>query len=79
MQNAPLGAFCNTFDLHYVIIGLKNQFWVFPGMAVLYSVNCMHKFILKIILCAWVKVFRVNPKLRILKMLNWADYSSFTD
>ena len=29
MQNAPLGAFCNTFDLHYAIIGLENQFSVF--------------------------------------------------
>ena len=25
MQNAPLGAFCNTFDLHLAIIGLENQ------------------------------------------------------
>ena len=24
-----LGAFCNTFDLHKVIIGLENQFLVF--------------------------------------------------
>ena len=24
-----LGAFCNTFDLHYVIISLEKQFWVF--------------------------------------------------
>ena len=21
------GAFCNTFDLHYAIIGLENQYW----------------------------------------------------
>ena len=27
MQNAPLGAFCNTFDLQKAIIGLKKQFW----------------------------------------------------
>ena len=26
---AELGAFCNTFDLHQVIIGLENQFLVF--------------------------------------------------
>ena len=25
----PLGAFCNTFDLHYVTISLENQFLVF--------------------------------------------------
>ena len=29
LQNAPLGAFCNTFDLHEAIIGLENQFFVF--------------------------------------------------
>ena len=29
MQNAPLGAFCNTFYLHKAIIGLENQFLVF--------------------------------------------------
>ena len=29
LQNAPLGAFCNTFDLHYAIIGVKNKFWSF--------------------------------------------------
>ena len=26
MQNAPLGAFCNTFDLHYAIIRLGSIF-----------------------------------------------------
>ena len=31
MQNAPLGAFCNTIDLHEAIIGLENQFWSFWG------------------------------------------------
>ena len=29
LQNAPLGAFCNTFDLHSVIMGLNKQFLVF--------------------------------------------------
>ena len=29
LQSAPLGAFCNTFDLHSAIIGLENQFLVF--------------------------------------------------
>ena len=34
MQNAPLGAFCNTFDLHKAIIGPENQFSVFLRVAV---------------------------------------------
>ena len=29
MQNAPPGAFCNTFDLHLAIIGIENQVLVF--------------------------------------------------
>ena len=29
MQNAPLGAFCNTFYLNLVIIGIEKQFLVF--------------------------------------------------
>ena len=29
MQNAPFGAFCNTFDLHKAIVGLKTNFWSF--------------------------------------------------
>ena len=29
MQNAPIGAFCNTFDLHSAIIGLVNQYLLF--------------------------------------------------
>ena len=31
LQNAPLGAFCNTFDLHLAIISLENQFLVFES------------------------------------------------
>ena len=41
LQNAPLGAFCNTFDLHYVIICLENQFVVFLGVAVLHRFYCI--------------------------------------
>ena len=26
IAECSLGAFCNTFDLHFVIIGLENQF-----------------------------------------------------
>ena len=39
MQNA-LGAFCNTFDLHYAIISLENQFLVFvlSGQVLLYKI-----------------------------------------
>ena len=30
LQNAPLGAFYNTFDLYFsAIIGIENQFWGF--------------------------------------------------
>ena len=29
LQNAPFGAFCNTFDLHKAMIGLEKQFLVF--------------------------------------------------
>ena len=28
IAECSLGAFCNTFDLHKVIIGHENQFWV---------------------------------------------------
>ena len=28
LQNAPLGAFCNTIDLHYGIIGLETYFFL---------------------------------------------------
>ena len=34
LQNAPFGAFCNTFDLHKAIIGPENQFSVFLRVAV---------------------------------------------
>ena len=40
MQNAPLGAFCNTFDLHLAIIGLEKQFLVFLKVAVLHRFYC---------------------------------------
>ena len=35
-----LGAFCNTFDLHSAIIGLKNQFSVSLRVAVLHRFYC---------------------------------------
>ena len=28
-QNAPIGAFCNTFELHLALIGFEKQFLVF--------------------------------------------------
>ena len=40
LQNNPLGAFCNTFDLHYAIIGLENHFFVFLRVAVLHRFYC---------------------------------------
>ena len=35
--------FCNTFDLHYAIIGLENKFLVFLRVAVLYRFYCTIK------------------------------------
>ena len=29
IAECSLGAFCNTFDLHLLIIGLENQFLIF--------------------------------------------------
>ena len=40
LQNAPLGAFCNAFDLHYATIGLDNQFFIILRLAVLHRFNC---------------------------------------
>ena len=43
LQNAPLGAFCNTFDLHSAIIVRENHFWSFLRVAVFYTgFNCNH-------------------------------------
>ena len=36
-----LGAFCNTFDLHWAIICLENQFVVFLRVAVLHRFYCI--------------------------------------
>ena len=42
LQNAPIGAFCNTFDLHLAIIGLekKHYFFIFLKVAVLDRFYC---------------------------------------
>ena len=45
LQNAPLEAFCNTFDLHWGIISLEKQFLVFLRLAVLERFYCI-----------WIKV-----------------------
>ena len=42
LQNAPLGAFCNTFDLHSAIIGLEKQFSVFLRVVVLHRFYYNH-------------------------------------
>ena len=42
IADTPLGAFCNTFDLHYGIIGLENQFSVFLRVAVLHCTYKVH-------------------------------------
>ena len=36
-------AFCNTFDLHKAIIGLKNKFGVFLRVAVLHRFYCRYQ------------------------------------
>ena len=41
MQNAPLGAFCNTFDLHKAIIGLENLFSVILRVTLLHRLYCL--------------------------------------
>ena len=43
LQNAPFGAFCNTFDLHLAIISLDYQFSVFLRVAILHRFYCMHQ------------------------------------
>ena len=40
LQNAPLGAFCNTFDLHKVIIGIETQILVFMRVVILSRFYC---------------------------------------
>ena len=41
LQNAPPGAFCNTFDLHLTMVGLVNQFSVRLRVAVLSRFYCI--------------------------------------
>ena len=41
VAECPLGAFCNAFDLHLVIIGLENHFLVFLRVAVLHRFYCI--------------------------------------
>ena len=41
LQNAPIGAFCNTFDLRLAIIRLENQFMVFLRAAILHMFRCI--------------------------------------
>ena len=47
IAECPFGAFCNTFDLHYAITGLENQFLVFFIVAVLHRFYCATKHCLK--------------------------------
>ena len=43
LQNAPLRAFCTTFDMHLAITGLEIQFSVFLRVAVLHRFYCTLK------------------------------------
>ena len=51
MQNATLGAFCNTLDLHQAIIGLENKpfFGIFENSRFIHRFNC-------IFLTVWLKL-----------------------
>ena len=40
LQNAPLGAFCNTFELHQAIISPENKFVVSLRVGVLHRFYC---------------------------------------
>ena len=48
MQNAPFGAFCNTFDVHYAIIGLENHILVFLRVAVVHRLYCKLSFVFQL-------------------------------
>ena len=43
IAECPLGAFCNTFDVHEAIIVLKNNLWSFLRVAVLLYEKCSNK------------------------------------
>ena len=45
IADAPLGAFCNTFNLHLVIIALENHFLVFLRVAVLHRFYSIFDFL----------------------------------
>ena len=47
MKVENIGAFCNTFDLHYAIIGLENQFLVFLRVPVIHKFYCIFFFIVR--------------------------------
>ena len=47
LQNAPLEAFCNTFDRHQALIGLENHFFFFLRVAVLHRPYC------RVVICVW--------------------------
>ena len=40
IAECSLGPFCNTFDLHYSIIGIESQFSVFLRVAVIHWFYC---------------------------------------
>ena len=40
VAECSLGAFCNTFDLHYAIIGNENYFSVFLRVTILHRFYC---------------------------------------
>ena len=62
MQNAHLGAFCNTFDLHKVIIGLETQFSAFLRVAVLHRFYCISRlfWLQQLLLCQVVLLSKLR-------------------
>ena len=76
IAECSLGAFCNTFDLHLVIIGLENQFgllfhWPFKtGFTVHNLLSCMFK--------QRNNIYTLNAKICVnfcIKILNWLSRS----
>ena len=43
---SPLGAFCNTVDLHSAIAGLENEFLVFLRVVVSHRFYCIYTFMI---------------------------------
>ena len=63
LENAPLGAFCNTFDLHKVLSGLEIQFSLFLRVANLNRFTVFTNFD-PLTYCVWLDVMATMATLR---------------